>query len=50
METWFQSSILCYNYQIKKKQKKQTSKRVAVLEDFNPNNNVAMGLWLVFLK
>ena len=47
METWFQSSILCYNYQIKKK---QTSKRVAVLEDFNPNNNVAMGLWLVFLK
>ena len=33
----------------KKKKSKQTSKQVVQLEAFNPNN-VAMGLWLVFIK
>ena len=44
----FQSSLFRYNYQIKKT---QTNVKMCgtIREDFNPNN-VAMSLWLVFIK
>ena len=44
----FQSSLFCYNYQMKKK-KKNFKTCGTISEDFNPNN-VAMSLCLVFVK